>query len=169
MTRQPDFPLHRLNTPLTKLWLISPHGRAAMARALARRYQSGVGVCAATLRLIAVVTPTGAVRELAPPHQLFEMWQIANQPKPVECPCANFFDPEVKGAYRHRSNGEHHPFCQFDRSAMSVFNAAKAAASYRLDLPTEGGVIMVDGERKRSTVKAQARPDEWERLRDEQR
>jgi hypothetical protein len=146
------FPLHRLNTPQTKVWLISPHGRNSMAVALARMYPGGVGVLSATQRLFAVVDPKGNVRELPPPHNRYEMWQIANAPRVPECPCANFLDPEVQGPWRERGgNAGHHPLCQFDRTAAHVFVKAAETANQRLE---RGGP-------------AQERPDEWLRLRKE--
>lgn len=114
-------PIHRLNTPQTLLWLFRGDPQRRMASNLAKRYASGVGVCSATLRLIAYVAPGGGIRELTPPHKLYEMHQISNKPEVTECQCAAFFDPEVKGPWRERDTSEHHPLCQFDRVAAPVF------------------------------------------------
>ena len=76
----------------------------------------------ATLRLFATVNPLGVVRELAPPHTRYEMFQMANRPSAItECPCANFFDPEVGGAYRERGKG-HHPLCQWVAEAKPLWD-----------------------------------------------
>lgn len=146
------FPLHRLNSPQTKMWLISLHAKRQMASELARKYRGGVGVLSATQRLIATVDPRGAVTELAPPHRRFEMWQLANRPQVPECPCANYFDPEVEGPWSERGEGAgHHPLCQFDQMSQSVFSRAAKEAHSRI---SRGGP-------------AQERPDEWIRMRDE--
>jgi hypothetical protein len=170
--RNPEFPLHRLNSPRTKLWLISPTSKKRTAWALSRMYRGGVGVCSATLRLIAYVDPRGGVTELPPPHKRYEMWQIANRPNPVtECPCGNFFDPEVQGPYRDRGTDTHHPMCQFDRTAKGVFGEAMNRAATRMGLQYVNGVPIIGGEEpKRSVIKPltpQARPDEWENIRKE--
>lgn len=146
------FPLHRLNSPQTLIWLISPHVKRQIASNLSKKYQGGVGVLSATQRLIAKVDPRGNVQELPPPHVRYEMWQIANRPMETECPCADFFDPEVEGAWRDRGgSGGHHPLCQFDKTSGVVFNRAAREAHQRL---VKGGP-------------AQERPDEWLRMRDE--
>lgn len=146
------YPLHRLNTPQTKVWLISPHARNAIAMKLARMYRGGVGVLSATQRLFAVVDPKGNVRELPPPHRVYEMWQIANAPQVAECPCANFIDLEVQGPWRERGpEAGHHPLCQFDRTAERVFVEASRTAKERLQ---KGGP-------------PQERPDEWLKIRKE--
>lgn len=150
--RDLPYPLHRLNTPQTKIWLISLSVRRGMADALIRRYPGGFGVLSATQRLFALVDPRGAIRELPPPHRRYEMWQIANKPTVPECPCASFFDPEVQGCWRERGGSiGHHPLCQFDRTSESVFVRAARTAHERL---VGGGP-------------AQERPDEWIRMRQE--
>lgn len=143
-----DLPLHRLNTAQTKLWLIEPRPMAAF---LAKQYRSGVGVLSATLLLFAYVAPNGTIRTLTPPFRRYQMWQVANAPSPQyrECACRNFFDPEF-GRWDERPKvNDHHPFCQFDRSAMAVFKTAQESA--------------VD--RQGQQLSAQCRPDEWVRLR----
>lgn len=146
-----DIPLHRLNSAQTKLWLIDNRPTAAF---LAKTYRCGVGVLSATLRLIAYVQPDGIVRPLPPPHKRYEMWQIANMPSVQynECACRNFWDPE-NGRWAERNTNQHHPFCQFDQTAQAVFERSQQVAVGRLG---EG-------------LSAQARPDEWERLRQEYR
>lgn len=123
-----------------------------MASALVRRYAGGVGVLSATQRLFALVDPRGNVRELPPPHRRYEMWQIANRPEVPECPCANFFDPEVGGPWRERGGqAGHHPICQFDRSAARVWDIA----------------VKQGEERQARGQNPQARPDEWLKIREE--
>lgn len=168
MTDSPGFPLHRMNQPQTQAWFTVPAWRRKFADFLVKqRYRGGFGVCSATLRLIAVVDPRGAVRELPPPHSRFEMWQVANKPRPRECPCAGFYDPEVGGAFRDRGapEGEHHPLCQFDRTAVPVFAQAQRKAFDRLDIKIVEGVgVLPDKQTRRS---AQERPDEWQQMRKE--
>jgi hypothetical protein len=176
--KNPDFPLHRLNTPKTKLWLISEVWRRNMARTLNRMYRGGVGVCAATGRLFAYVRPDGNIHELKRPFKKYEMWQMANQPSISDCPCMDFFDPEVQGPYRERGERNHHPMCQFERTAGAVFKEAQGKAANRMGLVFEQGMPMVDvmPEAKNSNAASggrgivkeltpQARPDEWEQIR----
>jgi hypothetical protein len=173
--KTPEFPLHRLNIPRTKMWLISPANKRRTADALAKLYRGGVGVCSATLRLMAMVAPNGTFRELAPPFRKYEMWQIANKPHAIgmECPCAEYFDPEVGGAYRMRGTNDHHPMCQFDQTAQVVFKQAQGRAANRLGMTFVDGVPIIDTEPKKPSVikplTPQARPDEWERIRAEYR
>lgn len=158
-------PIHRLNTPQTKLWLFGGDIRRRMASNLAKRYRAGVGVCSATLRLIAYVDPHGGIRELMPPHKLYQMHEISNQPMVTECQCAGYFDPEVKGAWRERGTDEHHPLCQFDRTSSPVFQHLMAASPGRtvVGLDARGNAIFED--QKRDAV----RPDEALRARRELR
>jgi hypothetical protein len=114
-------------------------------------YRGGVGVLSYSQHLFALVDPRGNILPQAPPFRRFEMWQIANQPRPGECPCAEFIDPEVQGPWRDRQTGAHHPLCQFDRTAKRVFVDAQKSAVQR----------MQQGQ------SAQARPDEWLRMRKE--
>lgn len=170
----PGFPLHRLNTPLTKIWLIGGAIRRTLAAALSRRYRAGVGICAANMDLIATVDPRGAVRELSPPFRRYELWQLANAPPPGEgesaCPCGEYFDPECGGPWRTRESRDHHPFCQFERVSARVFKQAQGQAAERVGIKIEHGTPVVDGsERLKENVPAQARPDEWNRLRQDYR
>ena len=174
--KSPDFPLHRLNVPRTKMWLISDANKRRTSDALSKLYRGGVGVCSATLRLMALVAPNGTYRELAPPFRKYEMWQIANKPHTLglECQCAEYFDPEVGGPYRERGPAAgHHPMCQFDQTSSVVFREAQGRAANRLGMTFVGGVPIVDGTAKpKSVIKPltpQARPDEWERIRAEYR
>lgn len=105
--------------------MISLEVRRKIATELLRIYPGGYGVVSPTLqRLFAVVDPRGAIRELPPPHHFVEMWELANQPATPECPCRNFYDPEVGGAWKLRDIPDHHPLCQFDRSSSKVFKEA---------------------------------------------
>ena len=173
--RQPDFPLHRLNIPRTKMWLISESTKRRMAAAFARMYRGGVGICSATLRLMAVVNPNGTFRELAPPFKKYEMWQIANKPAVPVCPCADFFDPEVGGPWSQRGpSAGHHPHCQFDQTSMAVFVRSQQLAAERIGLKfTSEGVPYVgeDSQASKDAAKilTRARPDEWLKLRQEYR
>lgn len=154
-------PLHRLNTPQTKLWLFGGDIRRRMAANLSKRYRAGVGVCSATLRLIAFVDPRGNIRDLPPPHKLYKMFEMSNQPMVSECQCAAFFDPEVGGAWRERGTAEHHPLCQFDRTAIPVFAHMMQASPGRkvVGLDESGNPIFED--QRREAI----RPDEALRAR----
>jgi hypothetical protein len=146
-----NIPMHRLNTPATKMWFIGGALRRQIASALAKRYRSGCGVLTRTLYLIAFVAPDERIRELAPPHRQFEMWQIANQPSPQDCQCSIFYDPESGGPWlgNPKSQTHHHPVCQFERAAKPTFRQAQQQAIARL----------------RDGKSAQERPDEWESIR----
>lgn len=150
------YPIHRLNTPQMKMWLISTSWRREQAARFSERYRGGVGVLSPTMFLFALVDPRGNIVERHPPYHRFEMWQIANRPQTEICPCANFFDPEVGGAWKLRpewERGIHHPLCQFDQHAKTVFRKAATLANDRLD---------------RGEKTPQERPDEWNRLRDQE-
>jgi hypothetical protein len=158
------------------MWLLSEVNRKNISNALSKMYRGGVGVCSATLRLMAMVAPNGTYRMLAPPFRKYEMWQIANKPEVLglECPCADYFDPEVGGPYRERGPAAgHHPMCQFDRTSSVVFKEAQGRAANRLGMTFVNGVPVVDSEDKKTSVirplTPQARPDEWERIRAEYR
>lgn len=154
-------PLHRLNTPQTKLWLFGGDIRRRMASNLSKRYTSGVGVCSATLRLIAYVDPRGGIRDLPPPHKLYQMHEVSNRPMVTECQCAAFFDPEVGGPWRERGTDEHHPMCQFDGTSGKVFNHMMRVSPGRkaVGLDREGNPIFESDNREK------VRPDEALRAR----
>lgn len=154
-------PIHRLNTPQTKLWLFGGDIRRRMAANLSKRYRSGVGVCSATLRLIAYVDPRGGIRDLPPPHKLYKMHETSNQPMVSECQCASFYDPEVKGPWRDRDTSDHHPMCQFDGTSSAVFTHMMNVSPGRkaVGLDRLGNPIFEDD--KRESI----RPDEALRAR----
>ncbi len=139
-------PLHKLTETQTRCWLTSRELQRALADGLAKRYQQGVGVCTATLRLIAYVAPNGRVQELPPPHRGVQRWELANQPAVSECPCLGFFDPEVQGPWRQRGSEAHHPLCQYDPNVFRTFSLAIKKETLPADL--------------------QNRPDLWSKLRD---
>lgn len=160
------------------MWLLSKSWKMEQARILLLGYKGGCGVCAATCRLIAVVTPDGNVRDLKRPFKKYELWQMQNKPAPNECPCANYYDPEVQGPYRDKGLRDHHPFCQFEQTAGVVFVDAQGHAAQRAGLKFEYGmpVIEANPEAKNSNAAGQGkalvkdspfqvRPDEWEKLR----
>lgn len=154
-------PIHRLNTPQTKLWLFGGDIKRRMASNLSKRYRAGVGVCSATLRLIAYVDPHGNFRDLPPPHKLYAMHQVSNQPLVTECQCASFYDPEVKGAWRERDTTEHHPMCQFDPTSAPVFQHMMNVSPGRkaVGLDNNGNPIFENDKRE------SLRPDEALRAR----
>jgi hypothetical protein len=115
-------PLHQLTNSQTKVWLLGGDFRSHIAAHFLKEHPSGYGVVAWRGQLIAYVNPRGAVRELAPPFQRIDRREVANQPKPVECACAGYYDPEVQGPWRERNVEGHHPFCQFHKFSHEVFN-----------------------------------------------
>jgi hypothetical protein len=151
-------PLHRLNTPQTKLWNFGGILQRKMASQLARKYRTGVGLLDFRQLLIAYINPTGGVRTLAPPHQFYPMWMIANAPRPLECPCADFIDLENQAPWRERGTSQHHPMCQFDKHSQAVYR--------RIMRETQEGAQSLAEIRER--VKRQ-RPDAWTRVQEEVR
>lgn len=113
-------PLHLLTANETKLWAAGGQLQRALAAKLANQYRSGAGVLAWTGYLIAYVQPNGIARCLAPPFTHHERHEIANKPTPADCPCAEFYDPEHGGPWKHRNSADHHPACQFDRDAIKT-------------------------------------------------
>jgi hypothetical protein len=120
---------HWLSPLHTRLWAFGGLVRRKLASHLGKRYPSGVGVVSETCRLIAYVSGSGAVRELMPPHRRIEAHQMANRYAVPECPCANYFDPESRGAWRDSGKSGHHPVCQFERVAQRVFTKAAHRAT----------------------------------------
>lgn len=132
-----DVPLHMLTGNETKMWLGAGALRKAIAEKIRFNYPSGAAVLSISGHLIAYVQPNGAVRELPPPHRRFEKWQIANKPKPNECACREFYDPEIGGPWRLRGTDDHHPVCEFDQHAVRVLtrnNELHAQGEQRPDL-----------------------------------
>jgi len=151
---------YRLNSAATKMWLINPTFRRRLGGKLSYQYRSGVGICSATLRLIAYVQPNGAIRELPPPHQERQMHEMSNAPKPKRCACFNFWDPESGGSWGERGESSHHPHCQFNPLAAPSFQLAQQAAAQRIK--ETGGMTREAIERRRDAgVQLQKRPDEW--------
>ena len=152
--QNPGFPLHRLNTGQTKVWLNFPKSRPMLASVLSQKYPgSGVGLLSATLRLFVKVMPNGRFMDVPPPWTQFEMWQAANAPDMrsdhMECACRNYYDPEVEGNWSERLKVEptvgHHPFCQFRDTAAIAYKIMDEKAVRRIE----------------SDLSPQERPDEW--------
>ena len=138
-----EIPLHRLNQPQTKVWLMGGALRQMMVNHLRQRYPGGCGVLSATNYHFAFVMPNGNVREIPPPYKRYEMWQISNRPATPVCPCGEFFDPESGGPWKLRAReGQHHPVCQFSKSSVETYQ--------RIERAHLEGVKM--------------RPDEWIRM-----
>lgn len=166
--RSLPYPIHRLNTPQIQVWLISVTARREFASNLVKRpeYSGGVGLLSPDLHLFAVVDPHGNIRELPPPHRVFEMWQIENQPDLPRCPCANFIELESGGPWAESGKEGHHPLCQFDPTGAIVFGIASKKALHRVGVEVRGDSLV----RVEKTGKApQERPDEWDRIRTEVR
>lgn len=118
--------IHRLDENQTKLWLISPVLRHAMKAKLLQMYKRDVRVCGATMYWIAYVKTSGDILECPPPHTQYQIWQVSNAPLPSECPCAHFHDPESGAPWIDRGSGRHHPVCQFNPTASTVFQRSQA-------------------------------------------
>lgn len=146
----PGFPIHRLNSGQTIMWISMPVVKRQMAANLVKKYRgTGVGVLSGSLRLISLVQPNEVVRDLPPPHVEYQMWQVANAPQPKgECACRTFHDPEY-GMWKDRplvGHKEHHPFCQFSKTSVLAYSEAY----------TKGFARVKEG------LSPQARPDEWQ-------
>lgn len=162
MTDYAGFPLFRLNSLQILFWTAGRdfHGtnmRRALASVISKTYRTGVVVLSPTLYAIGTVDPMGRITELPPPFQQFEMWQVANKPsvRYDQCACRNYWDPEVQGPWRLREKERgldiHHPFCQFDRTAMPVWTTSYQSGH----------------QRAAADLNPQKRPDEWVRTRQE--
>lgn len=119
-----ELPLHRLDYNQTIIWMkiLGEAPRRLMAANLAKKYPAGCGVCTDTGKHVGNVDPKGNPVDLPPPHNRYRPWQYANKPKALECPCAEFMDPENNGLpWKERGSEEHHPLCQHDRTAIAVF------------------------------------------------
>lgn len=162
------YPIHRLNTPQMAVWMISVTARREFASNLVKRpeYAGGVGLLSPELYLFSLVDPRGTIRELPPPHRVFEMWQIANQPELQRCPCANFIELESEGPWSESGKEGHHPLCQFDPTGAVVFDIAAKTALRRVGVEARGGELV---RVEKTGKKPQERPDEWDRIRKEVR
>lgn len=153
------FPLVRLNSLQALFWLKGGDRQKQMANIYSKTWKGGLVILSPTLYAIATVGPWGNINDLPPPHRQFEMWQVANKPsvKYMECACRNYYDPEVQGPWhlrdKQRGMDVHHPFCQFERTAMPVWVQSKVSAE----------------ERAAAHLNPQTRPDEWIRRREELR
>lgn len=150
-------PYHKLTPAQDRAWCVrGPIGdniRRSMASQLSKMYPAGVGLCSSTMKLVAYIQPSGAFRMLLAPFRVIPISSIANKPKETECPCQEFHDPEVRGPWRLRSNGRHHPMCQYERDAARVFSEVYRAKN--------GGVVIDEHgkARRERSRKNQVRPD----------
>ncbi len=133
-------PYHKMTVAQGKAWCFSDGIRRRMASQLAKLYpKGGCGLCSAEMKLVAYVAPGGTFRMLVAPFKRIAIWQIANKPLDSECPCAQFFDPEVKGPWVARDSGRHHPMCQFQRGSQQVFDTvAQAKGNVSVVLDSKG-------------------------------
>ena len=123
---------HKLTERQARAWClpgkVGAEVRRKMASQLAQMYpQNGCGVCSPLMHLVAYVSPRAELRMLMAPFRVIPISAIANKPAVKDCPCLEFFDPEVKGSWRERSEveraryGGHHPMCQYQRTSAEVF------------------------------------------------
>jgi hypothetical protein len=119
-----DKPLYRLESEAhTVLWIKSLPGRRLVARALHQLYPEGVAVCSDTCRLMGVIDNRGRITEIPVPWPEFPICQMINNPDPEigssnECPCFDYYDPEVGGPWRERGLNTHHPFCMYRERSL---------------------------------------------------
>ena len=150
-------PYHKLTEAQGRAWCFQgPVGeniRRSMASQLCKMYPAGVGLCSPTMKLVAYIQPSGAIRMLLAPFKVIPISAISNKPKETECPCQDFFDPEVRGPWRHRSNGLHHPMCQYEKDAQRVFAEVYKAKNGGVDIEKTGRV------RRERSKKTRVRPD----------
>lgn len=155
-------PYHKLTEAQARAWCLPPpfglEVRRKMASQLSKMYPAGCGVCSPTMKLVAYVQPDGNLRLLMAPFKVIPISAIANKPKETDCPCLQFWDPEVKGPWKNRSEGErqrfggHHPMCQYQRDADKVFAELYQAKNGGVDLDHKGKAI-------RTGKKQRVRPD----------
>ncbi len=152
---------HKLTERQGKAWCLpGPLGedvRRKMASQLSKMYpQNGCGVCSPTMKLVAYVSPKAELRLLIAPFKVIPISAIANQPAVADCPCQNFWDPEVRGCWRERGTGKHHPFCQYKATAARVHAELFQAKN--------GGVVLETGKDgvvkgRRAGTQVKVRPD----------
>lgn len=153
------FPLFRMNSDVVKYWLLGGPLRAQLASTVAKTYKTGVVMLSPTLYAIGLVDPRGNAHELKPPFRSYEMWQVCNAPSARygECVCRTFYDPESGDAWgkrdAERARDQHHPHCQFERTAVKGWVRAKISAE----------------DRTQRHLTPQTRPDEWIRTQRELR
>lgn len=157
---------HKLTERQERAWLlpgkVGQGIRRGMASALAKMYpKNGCGICSSKMKLIAYVSPRGELRMLVAPFRVIPIHAIANKPAVRDCPCLEFWDPEIRGPWRARSEGEraryggHHPMCQYKPTAARVFAEVFQAKNGGVVIDTSGKAVR---ERERARGEA-ARPD----------
>lgn len=159
---------HKLTERQGKAWCLpapfGPEVRRKMASQLAKMYpQNGCGVCSPTMKLVAYVSPRAELRLLTAPFRVIPISAIANKPHIQNCPCLQYWDPEVKGAWGLRSEGErmkhggHHPMCQYKPSAARVHAELFQAKNGGVVLGTNKEGITVA--RRDRGMRVKVRPD----------
>ena len=120
---------YQLSKTQSEMWLHGGSFRQRVATHIVSKYPEGAAVVEFYGRVIAMVAPNGSVRELSPPFKRMHRNQISISPRPQQCACANFFDPEVGGPWKLRPGVEHrhHPFCEFNLTSHRVFDAITTA------------------------------------------
>lgn len=119
----------------TRAWIVSEEVRRLMAQEISKRYRETIGIVSFYCRFFATVDSKGIITHLKPPFKIVEHHEIVNIPALPECACFEAFDPEVRGPWRLRGTSEHHPYCQFTRTAKAVYSevAARQEAGIRAD------------------------------------
>lgn len=114
-------PVHMLNRNHSIVWLTGGAIRKGMALKIVSEYRGGCAIATHKGFVIAMVAPNGAVRELPPPFHMVTRADIANKPTALNCVCQSFWDEEVQGPWRSRGLDRHHPYCQFNKTAQTVY------------------------------------------------
>ena len=152
------YPLFRCNRALFAYWCAKGVLRRQLANTISKTWRTGAVVLTPRLYAVGMVDPRGNAHDLPPPYRQYQMWEICNKPsaKYKECACRRFYDPESGGAWgardKERTQDLHHPHCQFERRATQAWKQNYLSAVRRL---SEG-------------LAPQARPDEWNRARNDQ-
>jgi hypothetical protein len=151
------YPLFRCNRALFAYWTAGGILRRQLCDTISKTWKTGAVLLTPKLYAVGFIAPNGIATELKPPYRRFEMWQICNKPsaKYQQCACRHYYDPESGSAWgkRDKERGQdlHHPHCQFERRAKEGWLMSYKSAVRRLS----------DGQAP------QARPDEWNRFRQE--
>ncbi len=102
--------------------------RQAFATRLSLGFPKGVYVVSVKLDVRAFINPTGLIEILMPPFARVERWQCVNNDAAEVCVCRGFFDPEIKGPWKHRNEpNRHHPLCQLGRHSTGNWTELQGA------------------------------------------
>jgi len=120
-------PIHRMNSLQATAWVRGGEPRRFLGAFFAKTYPDGCAVTECGYRLIGWVDKKGNCFDIPPPHRSIHFSKVANAPKAdFDCPCREFYDPEIGGPWKLRNSSEHHPQCQFEPASMKVWALLKS-------------------------------------------